>query len=97
MVGEMGMSPLGPVHPGDDPSQRSQATLDRIERAASRLVKRQLRRACDIVTERRAGIDKLVAGLLERDTLGAAEIKACFEPAVAATADEAPGTVSNAG
>jgi len=82
MVGEMGMSSLGPVHTGDDPSQRSQQTLDRIERAASRLVRRQLRRACDIVAERRAGIERLVAALLERDTLGAAEIRACFaEPA----------------
>ena len=80
MVGEMGMSALGPVHPGDDPGQRSPATLDRIERAASRLVRRQLRRACDIVSERRAEIERLVAALLERDTLGSAEIKACFEP-----------------
>ena len=83
MVGEMGMSALGPVHPGDDPGQRSPATLDRIERAASRLVRRQLRRACDIVSERRAEIERLVAALLERDTLGSAEIKACFEPAPA--------------
>jgi cell division protease FtsH len=78
MVGEMGMSGLGPVHTGDDPAQRSPATLDRIERAASRLVRRQLRRACDIVTERRPAIDRLVTALLERDTLGSAEIKECF-------------------
>jgi cell division protease FtsH len=78
MVGEMGMSSLGPVHVGDDASQRSPATLDRIERAASRLVRRQLRRACDIVSDRRAGIERLVAELLERDTLGAVEIRACF-------------------
>jgi cell division protease FtsH len=78
MVGEMGMSVLGPVHIGDDPTQRSQATLDRIERAANRLVRRQLRRACDVVRERRAGIDKLVEGLLARDTLEAEEIRACF-------------------
>jgi cell division protease FtsH len=83
MVGEMGMSALGPVHSGDDPAQRSPATLDRIERAASRLVRRQLRRACDIVSERRAEIERLVAALLERDTLGSAEIKACFAPAPA--------------
>jgi cell division protease FtsH len=43
-------------------------------------VRRQLRRACDIVSERRAEIERLVAALLERDTLGSAEIKACFEP-----------------
>jgi cell division protease FtsH len=79
MVGEMGMSDLGPVHPGDDPSLRSPATLDRIEAAASRLVNEQLARACAIVAERRAGIDKLVTQLLERDTLVGAEIVACFE------------------
>jgi cell division protease FtsH len=90
MVGEMGMSALGPVHSGDDPSKRSPATLDRIERAASRLVRRQLRRACDIVRERRPGIERLVADLLENDTLGAAEIRACFEaPAEPVKADEA--------
>jgi len=85
MVGEMGMSALGPVHSGDDPGLRSPATLDRIERAASRLVRRQLRRACDIVSERRAEIERLVAALLERDTLGSAEIKACFDAPVPAT------------
>jgi cell division protease FtsH len=90
MVGEMGMSALGPVHPGDDPSHRSPATLDRIERAASRLVRRQLRRACDIVRERRPSIERLVSELLENDTLGAAEIRACFESAaLPSTADEA--------
>ena len=86
----MGMSALGPVHAGDDPTHRSPATLDRIERAASRLVRRQLRRACDIVRERRPSIERLVAELLENDTLGAAEIRACFEePAEPAKAPEA--------
>jgi cell division protease FtsH len=80
MVGQMGMSDLGPVHPGDDPSLRSPATLDRIELAASRLVSDQLARACEIVTTHRAGIDRLVVELLERDTLAGAEIRACFEP-----------------
>jgi cell division protease FtsH len=79
MVGEMGMSPLGPVHPGDDPSLRSPATLNRIERAAIKLVREQLERACDIVTAQREGIDRLVEALLERDTLVGPEIRACFE------------------
>jgi cell division protease FtsH len=79
MVGEMGMSHLGPVHPGDDPALRSPATLDRIEMAASELVRAQLQRACDIVTEQRAGIERLVAALLERDTLVGPEIRACFD------------------
>jgi cell division protease FtsH len=95
MVGEMGMSGLGPVHVGEDPMLRSHATVDRIERAANRLVRRQLRRACDIVRERRAAIDKLVEGLLERDTLGAEEIRACFAAQgadIAAAADDAETT-----
>jgi len=79
MVGEMGMSDLGPIHAGDDPSLRSAATLDRIEATASRLVNDQLARACQIVTAQRAGIDRLVGQLLEHDTLGAPEIRACFE------------------
>jgi cell division protease FtsH len=80
MVGEMGMSPLGPVHPGDDPALRSPATLNRIERAAGKLVREQLDRACAIVTEQRRGIDRLVEALLQRDTLVGPEIRACFEP-----------------
>jgi ATP-dependent Zn protease len=79
MVGEMGMSELGPVHPGDDPSLRSPATLDRIEAAASNLVKEQLARACEIVTAQRAGIERLVTQLLAQDTLVGAEIRACFD------------------
>jgi len=94
MVGEMGMSSLGPVHPGDDPTHRSPQTLDRIERAASRLVRRQLRRACDIVSDRRASIDRLVAALLARDTLGAAEIRACFEEPAAPSAPANDAQVS---
>jgi cell division protease FtsH len=86
MVGEMGMSSLGPVHVGEDPELRSPATLDRIERVASRLVRQQLERACAIVSERRAGIERLVAQLLERDTLVGSEIRACFADAPAAPA-----------
>jgi len=86
MVGEMGMSALGPVHAGEDGSRTSQVTLDRIEKAASRLVRKQLARACAIVTAERAGIEKLVAQLLERDTLSGSEIRACFERAPEASA-----------
>jgi cell division protease FtsH len=81
MVGEMGMSPLGPVHPGDDPALRSPATLDRVERAASRLVRDQLERACAIVAAERQGIERLVEALLARDTLVGPEIRACFDQA----------------
>lgn len=78
MVGEMGMSPLGPVHPGSDLSRRSQALLDRIEQGASELIGEQLERAVAIVSARRKEIELLVEGLLERDTLDADEIRACF-------------------
>ena len=84
MVGEMGMSPLGPVHASDDPAFRSPATLDRIERAASRLVRRQLRRAVEIVSLRRNSIDRLVTELLAHDTLVGQQIRDCFEEAAPA-------------
>lgn len=80
MVAEMGMSRLGPIHPGTDLSHRSQALLDRIEEVASELISEQLERAVAIVGARRKEIDLLVEGLLERDTLDADEIRACFEP-----------------
>ena len=54
---------------------------------ASRLVRQQLERACAIVNERRAGIERLVEQLLERDTLVGPEIRACF--------DEAPASKAN--
>ena len=79
MVGEMGMSSLGPVHVGDDPAHaqprdaRSHRTRSTAPREAT------ARRACDIVTERRAGIERLVGQLLEQDTLVGPEIAACFE------------------
>jgi hypothetical protein len=49
-------------------------------------VRQQLERACPIVSERRAGIERLVAQLLERDTLVGSEIRACFADAPAAPA-----------
>ena len=79
MVGEMGMSPLGPVHAGTDPSHRSAAAIDRIERAAEELIKGQLERACAIVEAKRAGIERLVRELLDRETLVGQEIVRCFE------------------
>jgi cell division protease FtsH len=78
MVAEYGMSPLGPVHLGKPDDPHSQTLLDRIERATNDIVNAQMERACAMVENRRAEITDLVAGLLERDTLDADEIQACF-------------------
>ena len=77
MVAELGMSELGPICIKDT-SSRSQALLDRVEEATRRLLEEQLARAQRIVGERRAEIESLVRALLERDTLDADEIRACF-------------------
>ena len=78
MVSEFGMSPLGPIHLGKPEDPHSQALLDRIEQATSEIVNAQMRRACDVVDSRREEIARLVAGLMERDTLDADEIRDCF-------------------
>ncbi|MEO8434640.1 MAG: AAA family ATPase [Pyrinomonadaceae bacterium] len=78
MVAEFGMSPLGPIHLGKPDEPRSQALLDRIEKATSEIVNYQMKRACDAVTERRASILLLVDGLMKRDTLDSEEILNCF-------------------
>lgn len=78
MVAEFGMSELGPIHLGKPEDPHSQALLDRIEKATNEIISFQLKRACDVVDGRREEIARLVAGLLERDTLEADEIKECF-------------------
>jgi cell division protease FtsH len=78
MVAEFGMSPLGPIHLGKPEDPHSQALLDRIEHATSDIVSAQMKRACEVVDSRRAEIAELVAGLMERDTLDADEIRGCF-------------------
>ena len=78
MVAEYGMSPLGPVHLGKPDDPHSQSLLDRIERATNDIVNVQMQRACDIVSARREEIARLVAGLMERDTLDSEEIQECF-------------------
>ena len=85
MVAELGMSDLGPICV-KDASSRSQALLDRVEQATGRLLEEQLARAQRIVGERRAEIGDLVEALLERDTLDAQEIRACFPEDFAAKA-----------
>jgi len=78
MVTDFGMSELGPIGLGDANTPRSQALLDRVEDAAHAIVEAQLARALQMMESRRAEIDTLVKGLLERETLEADEIRACF-------------------
>jgi cell division protease FtsH len=78
MVSEFGMSRLGPIHLGQNDQPISQNLLDRIEEATNELINSQLQRACEIVSAERESINRLVEGLMERDTLDAEEILACF-------------------
>jgi cell division protease FtsH len=79
MVAELGMSELGPICVKEDGGHTpSQALLDRVEEVSRRMLEAQLARAQAIVRERRVGIERLVAELLERDTLGGEEILDCF-------------------
>ncbi|MEP6707215.1 MAG: AAA family ATPase [Pyrinomonadaceae bacterium] len=86
MVAEFGMSSLGPIHLGKPDEPRSQALLDRIEKATSEIVNSQMKRACDAITERRASILLLVDGLMKQDTLESDEILRCFGEREAAAA-----------
>ena len=53
--------------------------VDRIEEATNEIINIQLERACEIVSRDRESIDRLVAMLMERDTLDADEIRQCFD------------------
>ena len=78
MVSEFGMSPLGPIHLGRSDNPHSQQLLDRIEEAINNIINAQMNRACEIVESRRASIDRLVARLMECDTVDSDEIQECF-------------------
>ncbi|MDX6612447.1 MAG: cell division protease FtsH [Blastocatellia bacterium] len=78
MVAEFGMSPLGPIHLGKPDEQRSQALLDRVEKATSEIMNFQMKRAADAVRESRSSIEKLVVELMEHDTVDADGISRCF-------------------
>jgi cell division protease FtsH len=78
MVSEFGMSRLGPIHLGTSDQPHSQTLLDKIEEATNELINEQLVRACEVVTAERESIGRLVALLMERDTLDAEEIMQCF-------------------
>ena len=78
MVGEFGMSRLGPIHLGQPDQPHSQTMLDKIEEATNELINAQLERACAVVESERESIARLVEMLMERDTLDAPEIFSCF-------------------
>jgi len=79
MVSEFGMSRLGPIHLGQPDQPHSQTLLDKVEEATNELINEQLERACAIVTTEQESIGRLVAMLMERDTLDAEEILSCFK------------------
>jgi cell division protease FtsH len=79
MVSEFGMSRLGPIHLGQPDQPHSQSLLDKVEEATNELINAQLERACAIVTAEQDSIGRLVAMLMERDTLDAEEILSCFK------------------
>jgi cell division protease FtsH len=80
MVGEFGMSPLGPIYLGDSQSDyQSQSLLDRVDDATNQIINAQLERACEVVTSQQDSIARLVDLLLERDTVEAEDIRSCFE------------------
>ena len=82
MVGEFGMSRLGPIHLGQSDQPHSQNLLDRIEECTNELINSQLERACAVVTAERDSIGRLVELLMERDTLDADEILSCFSGSI---------------
>jgi cell division protease FtsH len=79
MVSEFGMSRLGPIHLGQPDQPHSQSLLDKVEDATNEMISQQLERACAIVTAETESINRLVELLMERDTLDANEILACFK------------------
>jgi len=88
MVGEFGMSHLGPIYVGDSQADfQSQSLLDRVDDASNQIINAQLLRAREVVTSQQESIARLVELLLERDTVEADDIRHCFEsPSVALSA-----------
>src|SRR5437660_1143120 len=88
MVGEFGMSPVGPIYVGDSQNEyQSQSLLDRADDASNQIINAQLLRAREVVTSQQDSIARLVELLLERDTVEADDIRHCFEsPSLALSA-----------
>jgi cell division protease FtsH len=107
MVREFGMSPkLGPVgFSGDGPAylgqqeirsrQYAEATQRVIDEEVERLLKEADRRATDLLLHRRAALDRVVALLLERETIDGSEVMAAVaeEPQGDRAAPEVPSGV----
>ena len=79
MVREFGMSPLGPIYLGEKAENQSPTLLDRADDATNEIINAQLKRACEVVNSERDSIDRLVALLLEHDTVESEDIKKCFD------------------
>ncbi|MFN2576323.1 MAG: ATP-dependent zinc metalloprotease FtsH [Pyrinomonadaceae bacterium] len=87
MVGEFGMSPLGPIYLSESQADfQSQSLLDRVDDATNQIINLQLVRAREVVTSRQDSIARLVELLLERDTVEADDIRRCFESPLALSA-----------
>lgn len=82
MVSEFGMSPLGPIYVSDPRGASapplSQSLLDRVEDAVNDIINTQLAKACEVVTASQDSIGRLVALLLEQETVEAEGIEECF-------------------
>jgi hypothetical protein len=78
--------------------------LDRVEEAVNNIMNTQLARACEVVTGQQEAIARLVAMLLEQDTVEAEGIEECFattprelvQPSVAASAGDSDARTSDA-
>src|SRR5438874_1825947 len=87
MVGEFGMSPLGPIYLGKSQTEyQSQNLLDRVDEATNEIINAQLLKAREVVTSQQDSIARLVGLLLERDTVEADDIRHCFESKLALSA-----------
>jgi cell division protease FtsH len=93
MVGLWGMSQdVGPVYLGTGQEHvflgreivqdkgHSDATAQRVDSAVRQMVETSLQQAVDMTQKYRPQLDALVAALLERETLDAADVKAVFGP-----------------
>jgi hypothetical protein len=82
MVGRWGMSerigPMSVFQPDADPrmSGVAEATLDAVDQEVRRLIEEAYDRAIELLTQHRARLDRVVAQLLERETLDEAEVYA---------------------
>ena len=91
MVCDYGMSPLGPIHFGDNQQQvflgrdlghqriTSEDTARRIDAEIHRLVQENLTRARDILTEHKHEMELLAQALLEVESVDEADIRQLFD------------------